>query len=353
MSTDFGQWDRVASELRACREAQQQAWGDVDNATLGRYLAGDVTPEERRRIETELGRRPELRKLTDLVSDVIRDCEPAAPERAGRSVLPFSAARPVPNATSRRWRQWVAVAAAACLLLALAYTVFTKGPGASSPFSRGNLAIVTTSDFAKNPEASVPPLASGASRNQALPPVRGKFVVAKSATPLDHVAVVFADGCARAAESYQRHGDLDLAEFSYKLAYNVREWKLGPDAEQTVQVRRNLGVVYQTALNQDAAALFTPVGSPPLAPAALSDKKPDQEIHFSAALLRQRLAHQPVAEVRKSVVPVLVQNLNEAKTPEEREQLGLRPGRARLRREGRGSRAGRLLAKEGPYLAGA
>ncbi len=127
---------------------------------------------------------------------------------------------------------------------------------------------------------------------------------------------------ARAAESYQRHGDLDLAEFSYKLAYNVREWKLGPDAEQTVQARRNLGVVYQTALNQDAAALFTPVGSPPLAPAALSDKKPDQEIHFSAALLRQRLAHQPVAEVRKSVVPVLVQNLNKAKTPEEREQLG-------------------------------
>ncbi len=61
MSTDFGQWDRVASELRACREAQQQAWGDVDNATLGRCLAGDVTPDERRRIETELGRRPELR----------------------------------------------------------------------------------------------------------------------------------------------------------------------------------------------------------------------------------------------------------------------------------------------------
>ena len=59
MATDFGPWDRVASELRACREAQQQAWGDVDNATLGRYLAGDVTSEERRRIEQELGSHPE------------------------------------------------------------------------------------------------------------------------------------------------------------------------------------------------------------------------------------------------------------------------------------------------------
>ena len=31
-----GSWERVAAELRACKEAQQQAWGDVDSVTQGR-----------------------------------------------------------------------------------------------------------------------------------------------------------------------------------------------------------------------------------------------------------------------------------------------------------------------------
>src|SRR5271163_4279313 len=87
-----GQWERVASELRACRAAQEQAWGGVDNGLLGRYLADDVTADERRRIESALRERPELRKLTDPVSDVLRECEPvvAAPEPVGRpAVLPF------------------------------------------------------------------------------------------------------------------------------------------------------------------------------------------------------------------------------------------------------------------------
>src|SRR5205085_4271429 len=129
MPNEFGQWERVASELRAYREAQQQAWGDVDNATLGRYLAGDVTAEERRRIESALEERPELRKLTDLVSDVLRDCEPVAAAEAARpSVLPFRPAAPKPKA--QRWRRWAALAAAACLLIGLAYGVLPKGgPG--------------------------------------------------------------------------------------------------------------------------------------------------------------------------------------------------------------------------------
>ena len=34
MAVEFdagGQWERVASELRAYRDYQQQAWGDIDN----------------------------------------------------------------------------------------------------------------------------------------------------------------------------------------------------------------------------------------------------------------------------------------------------------------------------------
>ena len=47
-------WDRVASELRACKEAQQRAWGDIDSADLGRDLAGEAAGQELSRIEQAL-----------------------------------------------------------------------------------------------------------------------------------------------------------------------------------------------------------------------------------------------------------------------------------------------------------
>src|SRR5205085_2588820 len=71
-----GQWDRVASELRAYREAQQRAWGDIDNATLGRYLANEADGAERQRVEHALEELPELRRLTDLVRDVLAGAAP-------------------------------------------------------------------------------------------------------------------------------------------------------------------------------------------------------------------------------------------------------------------------------------
>ena len=42
----------------------------------------------------------------------------------------------------------------------------------------------------------------------------------------------------------------------------------------------------------------------------------------SADQLRERITRQSPAEVRKSVVPILVQNLRDAQTPQDREQLG-------------------------------
>src|SRR5205823_14748746 len=63
-----------------------------------------------------------------------------------------------------------------------------------------------------------------------------------SAAPaFDHVTLALADGLSSAGSPYQKHGDLDLAEFAYKLSYNLREWKLGPDAPAAVETRRKLG----------------------------------------------------------------------------------------------------------------
>ena len=260
MSSDHGtdgQWERVASELRACRQAQQQAWGDVDNATLGRYLADDVTPDERRRIEAALNERPELRKLTDLVSDVLRDCEPAStPQTTGRpALLPFRKASPPPT-TTRRWRRYAAVAAAACLLFGLGYVVLPRTGSAphaenetllSGVFTSANREIVVPGpskpphtdvmlDVAK--DAKTPEGAAAKSAELAIP---------------DPVVLACADGLNWAGEHLQSAGDIDKAEWSYNLAHKIQVWKLGPDAPPTVETRQKLGDVYQIALNTSDA----------------------------------------------------------------------------------------------------
>src|SRR5262245_59238298 len=108
-----GQWERVASELQACRESQQRAWGDVDNANLGRYLAGEVTGDELRQIEQTLDVLPEVRKLTDLVRDILRDFEPLPTPQPEPRVLPL---RPRKRALSWLRRRGPLVAAASLLL---------------------------------------------------------------------------------------------------------------------------------------------------------------------------------------------------------------------------------------------
>jgi hypothetical protein len=135
-------WEQVHAELRAQRSAQKQAWGDLDDIVLGRYLADEVDSAERRRIETVLDERPELRQLTDLVRDVLAEFEPtAAPSPV---TLPFPAPTPVaarPAASVRLVRRWwqpryAGLVAAAAVLLALGLGlglggVVSRGPGAN------------------------------------------------------------------------------------------------------------------------------------------------------------------------------------------------------------------------------
>src|SRR5438128_1851154 len=113
-------WEKVAVELRAARVAQQRTWGDIDNTTLGRYLADETTSSERAAVETALETLPELKLLTDLVRDVLADSSPAAAPS-----VPFR--RPVTGVPKSPWhrsRQRVAILAAACLFLALGTWLF-------------------------------------------------------------------------------------------------------------------------------------------------------------------------------------------------------------------------------------
>jgi len=123
-------WDVLAAELRAFRDQQKQTWGDVDSALIGRYLAGEATAEDRRRVEAAFDEHPDLRVLTELVSDVLNEFEPLIappplpppvqqPELTQPRLLPFTQQPKVRRSFLTRVRRYGALAAAACLLLAL------------------------------------------------------------------------------------------------------------------------------------------------------------------------------------------------------------------------------------------
>src|SRR5262245_2516164 len=175
MSNDLdagAQWERVSAELRACREAQRRAWGDVDNLTLGRYLAGEASAGERCAVEAALADLPQLRELTDLVRDVLQACPSSLPPpepvpEPAPVLLPSrpSAAKP---AQPGRWRAVLAavrrrasVVAAACLLVVLG--VAMPPPESSLGVSLGGVAGVGADGVAVR---GLPGLEEGA-----LPPV--------------------------------------------------------------------------------------------------------------------------------------------------------------------------------------
>jgi hypothetical protein len=65
------EWQRVAADLIAYRDAQKQLWGGLDDGLIARYLAGDCTPPERQRVEETMSSHPEVRACVDLVREVL------------------------------------------------------------------------------------------------------------------------------------------------------------------------------------------------------------------------------------------------------------------------------------------
>jgi len=147
-STGSPSWDVVAAELRACREQQKQTWGELDSALIGRYLAGEVSNTERKLVEASLEDHPELRVLTEIVSDVLADCSPVASVEAPAEprLLSFSSAKPARKSKFQRSQRLFALAAAACLLLGLGLALEQR----SSNPSAGGFSLSDTSLMASN-----------------------------------------------------------------------------------------------------------------------------------------------------------------------------------------------------------
>jgi hypothetical protein len=76
-------WERLAAELRAYRDAQQHAWGDLDDIQVTRYLAGACSPQERATVEQALRDLPDVREVIDVLRTVLPAWELDAPVQPG------------------------------------------------------------------------------------------------------------------------------------------------------------------------------------------------------------------------------------------------------------------------------
>lgn len=313
------QWHRVASELRAYKETQQQAWGDIDNATLGRYLAGELSGEERARVEQALTQYPELLKLTDVVRDVLDEFDPAAPQPlpAAPKILPFAQARPARKPFARVLRQRGALAAAAAVLLALGLSL-----GGVRLYTRNQANPVFPSFF--DPQASRHGPDDPVSDSLGGPDPRVALTTAKKPKPLSEkevtenlalmrkkVTSLSAMTLEQMGTNCEESGDYDRAETYFVAAHDLRRKTFGDEDAATLKSSRNLAHVYEVALNTVPPAEPTAPRFPPM----MMSKHVDAD---KALVLRERITRQEPATIKQSVVPVLVRGLRGAKTAAER-----------------------------------
>jgi hypothetical protein len=374
MSSEFdsiGSWERVALELHTCKETQEKAWGTIDNTTLGRYLAGEVTGTELNELENAIEELPELRKLTDLVRGVLSDIEPvsfasqpqpvAAPASAP-VVLPFSStaggrAKPVAGLGRRILtflRQRSSLVAAACLLLAFALAMpqpgFLSAPTATSPAPHLADAVASTRPL---PPAAAPLVLANADRGGRLEPPAREFTHFLGADPApprpllasrtDAAAARHSSGVAnvrqavelnRQAILYNARGDLVRAVPLQHLAVQMCKAKLGPNHPTTQKTVCSLARTYQAALAYSAPYAYAGAVqsggvsrsadvNPYLAqiPGGMHRdprSKPLAARENAALVLREQIDERSTQDVQKAVIPVLTQALKVTPNAQER-----------------------------------
>jgi hypothetical protein len=367
--------------LRAYREEQRRAWGDVDNTTLGRYLAGEISPDEREQVEQALEELPELRRLTDLVRDVLEDYEPAT--ASPPAVIPFVAPPPFREQKRSRRLQYASLALAASVLLTFGVALPQSGmlaqvldlPASTATFaSREPIGLLA--DGEERLVAFSQPVDGMSGRDDPLAGMKFLNVSAK-ATPRDehekkedrHPDVlppmtepsrlpggppsvgenVFPprefDGKDRKAEQqtvlvlnrqaevWRRHGDLKQAASTYSYAHQMCMRAYGPGHPETRRTRNNLAQVYESALNTPVEPAYANPYTPDVVMVPPAPPQPQPGGHH---VYQARKAHRPLqeellecspAQLKTDVVPVLVESLREARTSEERQHLALALGR--------------------------
>ncbi len=367
---DQVQWEKVAAELHSARETQQRTWGDIDNATLGRYLADEASSSERAEIETAFETLPELKLLTDLVRDVLADSAPAkpvAPVRvatvAARSAATLPFQRPVPVGPKARWiasPQRAAVLVAACLFLALGAWLF--GPGLtkekqpapdlqslgdaqahlnrsqlvpenhtpSPPQPPVELALAEIDKLQREIEVSE----KKGDYENALAAADQFFAVTEQNRSLDNnlrAAPQVAKGLNQVGLLYSKEGYIDQAERALAKANDINLKTLGENHAATRQTSYYLAGVYQDGVARRGEPTATGAGR--VAPMAMAmptidaKDKGQQSRDASLAEFRKRMNNPEMQNrVRTAVVPVLTKALQDARSAPERTRLAVALG---------------------------
>lgn len=325
-----GSYDRVAAELRACREAQIKSWGTIDNITLGRYLAGEATDQERLEVEAALELHPELRQLTDVVRDVLLDSAtiPSADEPAAAPLL-------LPSRNFSPWRKaaWIApLAMAACVLIGVGFTLLptnTHSPKQAEPSEFA--ALIKEREEMPVARDAAPSVAKAGvasdedmTRKIVLLHQQGKQDdalalanrVAKAGSMQPEQQRRMAADLEKVALSYQNAGQLDRAEPTLQSALALRKNVAGPLAPETVQSMNQLAQVYQVALN---SLPESPATDGWTAKREAKDKHENGKAASGASMLRERLTRQSPAQVKATVVPVLEQALRNSSSSTDRQ----------------------------------
>ena len=365
-------WERVAGELRACKESQKRVWGDLDSSTLGRYLAGEVVGDELGHIERELADHPELRQLADLVRDVLGGLGSAAPSPSTResapTVLSFEKARK-PRRVLPFLRRYAALAVAACLLVVLGGKLLPSGetrtamaPGEVVSFLGDGVALAAPTSPVVMFTTVGSPTPSEVAIDDPLPPGgdrgwtrdgakvarnRGKSsVVSARRTPEykagrapEKLALVNATDVKKSSSSVAasnhrlgldqlRRGEVSEAEKSLALTYAHCQDRLGSNHPFTTRAAQDLANLYAPALNEGpnarSFAMAAPLGATisPLAAPPLEVKRQTPE----AERLAEQIASQTLPQIQATVVPVLIRALETAPTPAQRQTMVLALG---------------------------
>jgi hypothetical protein len=76
-------WERLAIELRADEPAQRQAWGDINDIQLARYVDSACSPQERAAVEQAMRDLPDVREAIDVLRGVLPAWGLEAPVQPG------------------------------------------------------------------------------------------------------------------------------------------------------------------------------------------------------------------------------------------------------------------------------
>jgi hypothetical protein len=325
MSTEpdaVGQWDRIAAELRACKESQQKAWGDIDSTTLGRYLAGEASDPEIATVETALHELPELRKLTDLVRDVLNDLEPVSFDEP--AVLPFRRPPALRRFTGLLHRR-ASLLAACCLALVCGLAMPRPGYFSAKPGDRAADALAwaplpgPAGDAVGQPRDALAGRAGEAPAGLAL---AGRVDAAQHDDPALSPRQVLA--LERQVARNDDRADLTRAVPQLHLAHKSFQRRYGRNHPATKQAARTLAGVYQTALNappRPAWSKTLSVGRSFAPNPATRPPEPAAPGVQAVLAMREQISSRPAREVQAQVVPVLLEGLETARTPKERRDI--------------------------------